>query len=312
MQDVTTSTYSLCPYCLRRIAACHVVEGDSVLLRKSCPEHGPLQDTLVWENHVRTYSEWSRPEGENSAVPEIPDYCPSGCSTCRRHGQHTCSAIIEVTKNCNLNCPVCFADSGNGTTPNPTVSEISVMLRSFLDSSEPCPLQLSGGEPSLRDDLPEIIIEARKTGFDHIQLNTNGIRIASDKDYGKALKDAGLTNVFLQFDGISDDVYLRIRGTPLLETKLGAIARCAELKIGVILVPTIVRNVNEDQIGALIHFAKEWIPAVKGVHFQPMTYAGRYPAEPCNHDRIVIPDILAAIETQTGGELRVENMVPPG
>ena len=48
------------------------------------------------------------------------------------------------------------------------------------------------------------------------------------------------------------------------------------------------------------------------MHFQPMTYLGRYPNSPSNDDRILIPDILMAIEEQTGGELRVENIVPPG
>jgi uncharacterized radical SAM superfamily Fe-S cluster-containing enzyme len=43
-----------------------------------------------------------------------------------------------------------------------------------------------------------------------------------------------------------------------------------------------------------------------------MTYLGRYPTSPRNEDRILIPDILNAIEEQTGGELMVENMVPPG
>jgi uncharacterized radical SAM superfamily Fe-S cluster-containing enzyme len=186
------------------------------------------------------------------------------------------------------------------------------MLKDFLQISGPCPLQLSGGEPTLRDDLPQIVALAREIGFDHIQINTNGIRLAEDAAFAESLKDAGVTNVFLQFDGVTDDVYHRIRGARLMSTKLNAIARCAELKIGVILVPTLVRNVNENQIGSIIEFAKNWIPTVKGVHFQPMTYLGRYPDAPRNEDRILIPDILAAIESQTHGELKVENLIPPG
>jgi uncharacterized radical SAM superfamily Fe-S cluster-containing enzyme len=107
-------------------------------------------------------------------------------------------------------------------------------------------------------------------------------------------------------------VYRRIRGSALLTQKLGAVERCADLKIGVILVPTLVRNVNENQIGAIIRFAREWIPTVKGVHFQPMTYVGRYPSSPRNEDRILISEVLTAIEEQTGGELRIENMLPSG
>jgi len=51
--------------------------------------------------------------------------------------------------------------------------------------------------------------------------------------------------------------------------------------------------------------------AVKGVHFQPMTYLGRFPKFPKNEDRILIPEILLAIEKQTT-ELKVENFLPSG
>ena len=84
------------------------------------------------------------------------------------------------------------------------------------------------------------------------------------------------------------------------------------MKVGVILVPTLVKTINDNQIGAIIQFAKKWIPTVRGVHFQPMTYLGRYPNSPRNRDRILIPDILAAIEAQTEGELTVDSFIPPG
>jgi hypothetical protein len=186
------------------------------------------------------------------------------------------------------------------------------MLQTVLDRGGVCPLQLSGGEPALRDDLPQIVALARRMGFDHIQVNTNGIRLAQDAGYGQSLRDAGVTDFFLQFDGLTNEVYSRIRGAELLSLKLRAVERCAALKVGVILVPTLVRGVNDRQIGNIIQFAKKWIPAVKGVHFQPMTYLGRYPYSPRNEDRVLIPDILLAIEEQTSGELRVENMLPPG
>ena len=175
-----------------------------------------------------------------------------------------------------------------------------------------CPIQLSGGEPTLRDDLPRIVALARKIGFDHVQINTNGIRLAQDAAYAQSLKDSGVSDFFLQFDALTDDVYRHIRGADLWQLKLRALERCAEMKIGVILVPTIVKGVNDSQIGAIIQFAKKWIPTVRGVHFQPMAYLGRYPTAPCNQDRILIPDILAAIENQTGGELEMDNFIPPG
>ena len=59
----------------------------------------------------------------------------------------------------------------------------------------PFNIQLSGGEPTLREDLPEIIWLGRQKGFTFFQLNTNGIRLAAEPDYAKSLKAAGLNTV---------------------------------------------------------------------------------------------------------------------
>ena len=58
--------------------------------------------------------------------------------------------------------------------------------------------------------------------------------------------DAGATVMYLQFDGVTDSVYEQIRGADLLPLKLKAIENCAEWKVGVILVPTLVKHVNDE------------------------------------------------------------------
>ncbi len=317
MTEPASFTESLCPDCLRRIPARRIFEKEAVYLAKTCPEHGDSAKILLWKNHPKSYLEWKRPGGETqeeSGKPpeESADGCPRDCGLCANHRQDTCTAILEVTRRCEISCPVCFSSSGKDSGPDPGRYEIARMLQTLLDTAGPCPVQLSGGEPTLRDDLPQIVALARKIGFDHLQVNTNGLRLAHDADYAEALKDAGVTVFFLQFDGLTDKIYRRLRGSRLLDLKLTALERCSALKVGVILVPTLVKNVNDGQIGTIIQFAKKWIPTIKGVHFQPMTYLGRYPQAPRNEDRILIPDVLNAIEEQTGGELRTENLIPSG
>jgi uncharacterized radical SAM superfamily Fe-S cluster-containing enzyme len=320
MATFPAHTESLCPHCLRRIPASRILIDDSVYLEKSCPEHGDLERVLLWKNAPWPYDIWDRLHAGRASSSDMepgasdPESkgCPLDCGICSRHEQATCTAILEVTSACNIHCPVCFAASAQGPADDPDLSQIEEMLQTVRDERGICPLQISGGEPTLRDDLPQIISLARRIGFDHIQVNTNGIRLAQDAGFGYLLKDAGTTDFFLQFDGLTDEVYSRIRGAALLPIKLRAVERCAELKVGVILVPTLVRNINEDQIGTIIQFAKKWMPTVKGVHFQPMTYLGRYPHAPRNEDRILIPEILMAIEEQTAGEFSVRNFVPPG
>ena len=184
-------------------------------------------------------------------------------------------------------------------------------IRDRLGSGGPFNIQLSGGEPTLRDDLPNIIALGRSLGFGFIQLNTNGLRLADDPLYVRRLKDAGLNCVFLQFDGVSDKVYEQIRGTALYEAKKTAIASCAEHDLGVVLAPTLVPGVNTAEIGNIIDFAISRMPAVRGVHFQPISYFGRYPQEPLDEDRITIPEVINAIEQQTGGRMNSKDFRPP-
>ena len=116
-------------------------------------------------------------------------------------------------------------------------------------------LQLSGGEPTLRDDLPELVRYGKEKGCSYLQVNTNGIRIAEDEAFTEALADAGLDIVFLQFDGTDDDVYRKLRGRELFDIKKKAIENCSRHGLSVTLVPTVVRGINDDKLGSIVDFA---------------------------------------------------------
>ena len=163
----------------------------------------------------------------------------------------------------------------------------------------------------MRDDLNEIIRLGKEMGFEHIQVNTNGLRIAEDLNYLQQLKDNGADLIYLQFDGLNDDIYQALRGKKMLDTKLKAIENCRAVNIGVLLVPTIVPRINFSDIGRIIDFAREQMPIVKGIHFQPVSYFGRFPVNsPQDEDRVTLADIVKGIEAQTQGEIKVRNLIP--
>lgn len=310
---ILATTQSVCPVCLARIPACRVAHGNDVYLEKTCPQHGFFQ-TILWRGQP-DFTGWMRPKIPTS--PQNPFTsteagCPFDCGLCPDHRQHTCTALLEVTQRCNLRCPVCFAAAGETCPPDPELAVIAGWFRRILQSGGPCNIQLSGGEPSLRDDLPEIVALGRSLGFSFIQLNTNGLRLATDPAYFEALVVAGLSSVFLQFDGVDDAIYQQLRGANLLTLKKAAIEACAQLGVGVVLVPTLVPGVNTDHIGQIIHFARQHSPTVRGVHFQPISYFGRYPQPPTNAHRLTIPEIIQAIEAQTGGAVKQTHFKPPG
>jgi uncharacterized radical SAM superfamily Fe-S cluster-containing enzyme len=149
-------------------------------------------------------------------------------------------------------------------------------------------------------------------GFEFVQLNTNGLRLAADPSFVEKLREAGLASIFLQFDGTTQNTHRKMRGKPLLEAKRQAIRNCESQEIGVVLVATVVPTVNDHELGQILQFAVENMPTVRGVHFQPVSYFGRYPRPPTDADRITIPEIIRGLELQAGGLVKTEDFSPPG
>lgn len=302
-EKVVRNTYSLCPYCLRRLPAKHVQIKGNIYLQKECPEHG-FFSTIIWRGNT-SMSKWigNSPEiGENENMS-----CPTNCGICSEHLQGTCCTLLEVTKRCNLDCRFCFACERDDADPD--LDKVSDWLKKLVVPGKTL-VQLSGGEPTVRDDLPEIVAAAKKAGCKYIQLNSNGLRLSQDVEYVKELSEAGLSFVFMQFDGTEDEIYRKLRGRDLLEIKKKAIENCSAYNIGVTLVPTIVPGVNTHNIGDIIKFAVKNSPAVRGVHFQPVSYFGRVPEIPEDNMRYTLDELLANIEKQTKGLIKADNLLP--
>ncbi|WP_455146739.1 radical SAM (seleno)protein TrsS [Clostridium sp.] len=296
-------TYSVCPVCLKRIPAKREERDGQIYLVKTCPDHGTFS-SVIWRNK-RKFADW---RGERPAVGENENLnCPTGCGLCAEHRRATCCTLLEITARCNMNCTFCFAEPDGAQDPS-----LDRVKRWIDDLTEPGKtlLQLSGGEPTVRDDLPEIVAYAKQAGCKYVQLNSNGLRLAEDEAFVKRLADAGLSFVFMQFDGVDDAVYEKLRRRPMLEVKKRAIEQCGRYGIGVTLVPVIVPGVNTEQIGDIIRFAIQRSPYVRGVHFQPVSYFGRIPELPADDDRYTLDELLEAVVSQSGGLIKEEQIAP--
>ena len=297
-------TRSVCPVCLKNLPAVLTRrEGGVIFLEKSCPEHGFFR-VPVWQGKL-DFDRWTlgaEPLPAGSALS-----CPDRCGICPEHEIGTCCALLEVTRRCNLRCRYCFADGGS-CEADPSMDELKAAIRDIAAKCGGPLLQFSGGEPTLRDDLPELVRYAKEAGCSYTQVNTNGIRLAREPDYAKRLAEAGLDIVFLQFDGTTDEIYEALRGAPLLETKLEAIRVCSELHLGVTLVPTVVKGVNDQNLGELTRLAASLAPGVRGVHFQPVSYFGRYPRAPEAEDRYTLDALMADLSEQAG--IPIESFMP--
>ncbi len=236
--------------------------------------------------------------------------CPYDCGLCPEHKQHTCLAILEITDECNLNCPICLASSPK-MSEDPNIEQIEDALKKLLGyEGRSTSIQLSGGEPTVRQDLADIIKIARDFGFKSIEIDTNGIELAKKPKLAKELADAGLTGIYLQFDGLTADAQASIRGSyiGLLTIKEKAIERAKKAGLDVALAATIVKGVNDNQLWEIIRYAIK--KDTKGVNFQPFAALGRFPPKLLNPmDRVTVPDVVKGIEMQSGGQLKTEDFV---
>ena len=314
--ELLAETESVCPICLRTLPARRELRGDQGWLVKDCPEHGRFE-TVFWRGSpdIRT---WSRPKSPYRGGPRRiggAKGCPWDCGLCARHNQRTCTALVEITARCDLGCPVCFASSRTGDPPGPADpdrADLLTVLKRIWDQTGGCNLQFSGGEPTMRADLPELVEAARRIGFGFIQLNTNGLRLAGDPSLSRRLAEAGLASVFLQFDGLRPSDHLALRGRDLSRIKRQAVENAGQAGLGVVLVPTIKAGVNDDQLWNIVRFGIERSPSVRGVHFQPMAFLGRYPDPPAAGARFTLPQVMTGLAEQSGGAIKATDFSPPG
>ncbi|MEM1539253.1 MAG: radical SAM protein [Candidatus Bathyarchaeia archaeon] len=305
-------TESLCPKCMRIIPAEIFTDGEKVFMRKECQQHGVFCG-LVW-NDYQMYQmsfKFARAGGlpEKWAV-SVNKGCPYDCGLCPEHKQHTCLAILEVTDKCNLNCPVCL-ESSRGRN-NPELNQIENSLKKLLMyEGKETSLQISGGEPTTREDLVEIIQAAASLGFKKIEVNTNGIEIGKNRTLAKDLAAAGLRGIYLQFDGLIPEANVLLRGSnpDLLPLKEMAIERAKRADLEVTLAATIVKGVNDNQLWEIIKYAIK--KDAKGVNFQPFAASGKFPQDLFNPmERVTVPDVVKGIHRQSGGQLKVEDFAP--
>lgn len=309
-------TKSICPECFKVLDATIFEENNKVYIKKECLEHGKFQD-VYWSDYEQYQrAEKFRYDGEGLRNPrtKTEQDCPFDCGICPQHKSHTVLAIIDVTNRCNLKCPVCFANAATaGYVCQPSKEEVREMLEN-LRSNDPVPataLQYSGGEPTIREDLFELIRMAKESGFRHVEVNTNGLRLAQSVDYCRGLKEAGMSTVYLQFDGLSNDVYRFTRGCDLLEMKMKAIENCREAGVkSMVLVVTLVKGVNDHQIGDIIRFAIQNFDVIRCINVQPVSLCGRLPEQERAKMRITIPDFTRLCEEQTDGKIKVSDFYP--
>lgn len=298
-------TQSLCPECSQVIDAVIFEEDGQVFMEKRCAEHGEFRDKIY--SDVKLYlkmEQWHFGDNRGLSNPGIPNAknCPDQCGLCSMHQSHTALANVDLTNRCNLTCPICFANANAaGTLYEPSFAEIRKMLQA-LRNERPVAcrvVQFSGGEPTTYPRWFDVLRMAKEMGFSHIQAATNGI-LMSDLEFAEKSAEAGLQTLYLQLDGVTDDIYKKVRGESLLDKKLKTIENCKKTGMKIVFVPTIVKGVNDHQVGDIVKLALNNIEVMSGISFQPVAFTGRINRNELLEKRFTQADLAHCVSDQTG------------
>lgn len=280
-------------------------------MEKSCSEHGHFS-TKVWGDSAENYLRWlhcggmdteslPQTEAEVETALQGAHFTDCACSL-------PASAALMTTNRCNMGCPVCFTRDKKEGLHEPDLAECERLLRLYRETSgEDAAIEFCGGEPTVREDIFELAALARELGFGLIQLNTNGVKLAESRGFCEKLRESGVTTAYLGFDALTEQPYYAKYGKPMLETKLRAVENAAAAGLAIVLVCCVIPGENDGELGAIVEFAREHMPAVKGVYFQPISYFGIYPED--NIRRITLPDVIRGLAAQHP-DLHVEDFGP--
>lgn len=329
---ILRKTSSVCHFCLKEKGKMNPVPADIIeldgktFIRKNCPEHGEFKE-IYWSNAelYKKFIKWFN-TGKGVGNPTMGHVenpiCPTNCGLCKNHHSNTLLANIDITNRCNLHCWYCFANASSaGFVYEPTMKQFKEMIK-FLREQKPAPveaMQFSGGEPTVRVELPEMAAECYRAGFNQIQLATNGILIGKDYDLTEELIEGGINTIYMKFNGTSrqtnpenwhliEDILNNLRRAGIQENRHG----------GVVFVMFLMNGHNTQDVYNVIKFAEKNIDIVRGTIVQPISFVGRFadakakplPETERLEKRITIPDYLQFLEDQSNGKLAMDDFRP--
>jgi uncharacterized radical SAM superfamily Fe-S cluster-containing enzyme len=290
-------TDSLCPECVKEARA-RIMSGDQnwqslltekagevkatilerdgqVWMVKDCPLHGRFEDMMAVDSSFLKWIEQNFPGRDIRAHND--DGLHNHGSSSIKHGRGSV-LTVDLTNRCNMMCDPCFMDANQvGFVHELSWEDVKEILDNALKIKprRQMSVQFSGGEPTMSPYFIDAIRYARQLGYNSVQAATNGIEFAKSKDFCRRAFEAGLRYAYLQFDGIGNDANSHRQVGNLFDVKLRAIENMHEAGIEIILVITVVNNVNNDQVGPIVNFARENPKKIAFVAFQPVSFTGR-------------------------------------
>ncbi len=310
---VLEKTESICPGCykegiIKKIDAEIIEEDGKVFIQKTCEEHGTFKD--IYFDDVDLYKKWIKYKVTGIDSPDVKTQVLDFPSLYDIHKSQSVLTNLLVTNRCDLRCSYCFMNAGaSGAVYEPSLEEIRKLM---VQARNEHPLgskaiQITGGEPTIREDLLDIVNMAKDVGFSHVQVNTNGLKLADSAEYCKQLKAAKVNTIYMSFDGVTK------KTNPWIEKNKQAIENLRKANLKVVLVPVLIGDQNIAETGKIVRFAVDNMDIVRGVNFQPISFCGRIKKlkdEKREKQRVDYVKMMKALEDEFDGMISRDDFYP--
>jgi len=310
---VLESTKSVCPACyqkgiIKTVDADIIEEDGKIYIIKTCDEHGTFKDIYFGDSAL--YKKWMQYKVTGTDSPDVKTEVLGFPALYDMHKSQSVLTNLLVTNRCDLRCSYCFMNAGaSGKVYEPSIEDIRKLI---IQARNERPMgskaiQITGGEPTIRDDLIDIIDIAKEEGFSHIQVNTNGLKLAESVDYCRQLKDAKVNTIYMSFDGVTKET------NPWIDKNKQAIKNLREANLKVVLVPVLIGDKNIHETGKIVRFAIDNMDIVRGLNFQPISFCGRVTKlkdEKRHKQRVDYVRMMKEIEDEFDGRISRDDFYP--
>jgi len=306
-------TSSVCPACyqegkINKIDAKIVEEDGKVYITKKCDKHGEFKD--IYFGDAKLYKKWIKYKVTGIDSPDVKTKVYDEPALYDMHKSQSVLTNLLITNRCDLRCSYCFMNAGaSGRVYEPSLEELKELML-LARNERPMgskAIQITGGEPTIREDLLDIVNAASELGFTHIQVNTNGIKLADSVEYCQQLKDANVNTIYMSFDGVTK------KTNPWIYKNRKAIENLREANLKCVLVPCLIGDKNVQDTGKIIRYALENMDIIRGVNFQPISFCGRVTKlkdEKREKQRVDYVRMMAEIEREFGGDISRDDFYP--
>ncbi|TKS58197.1 MAG: cyclic pyranopterin phosphate synthase MoaA [Nitrospira sp.] len=187
------------------------------------------------------------------------------------------SLRLSVTDRCNLRCRYCMPEADYVWLPREDIlsfEEMATLTGYFADLGVD-KVRLTGGEPLLRRDLSRLVrLLLHDRRIIEMGLTTNGILLA---DQAQELYDAGLHRVTVSLDTLRPERFRRLTGRDEFSRVIGGIESVGKVGFANLKLDTVaIRGFNDDELIALIEFAKHYQAEVRFIEYMDVWGANEW------------------------------------